>query len=175
MSTTSTVGTSFGADALASVALTRREKTDALAHAEAQRLAALPIQVRAWRDRLGVADLECMAEVARRYRQEGMAPVRVHLPDLARRLKTDERDAEARLERLIREGAVQRTRRLAADPVFTPLTRGSVAEKADPLADLRNVVEDCRAKIEGKPLPQRAAPATSSFAPGTMLGLHRRD
>lgn len=177
MSFMTSYGRSFGPEPLAPAPISARQKSDVLAHAEAQRLAALDPKVQAWSDRLDLPDLEALHAVVRAYRSEGYAPVPIHVPTLARWLKTDERDTEARVERLVREGALERRRRLAQEPAFIPLTRASLpATKHErDLAEIRNVVADATARIEGKPVPQRAAKQESSFKPGTVMGLRRKD
>ncbi len=175
MATTSTVGISFGADALAPIPRTRRQKAEEMTRLEEQRLAALDVKVQGWSDRLDLADLEAMDQIVRAYRGEGYTPVRVSTPELARKLKIDAADAEARVERLVRAGALERIRRIQNVPVFRPNTRSAVAEKADPLADLHNSVKDTVARIKGEAVPQRAAKRESSFPAGSILrGLQGR-
>lgn len=154
MSTHSTVGTSFGADGLAPRPVTSRQKAEQASKAEQEQLAAMPPQVRAWRDRLDLADLAAFSVVAKHYAAEGMAPVRITTGDLARALKTDERDAADRLERCIRSGAIERTKRIAAAPVFRPCARAADAVTVTTKGEARTF-----------------APA----APGSLMGLRRRD
>lgn len=154
MSTHSTVGVSFGADALPARTATTRQKAEQASKAEQARLDAMPVQVRAWADTLDLDALDAMAVVAKNYAQEGMAPVRITTGDLARALKIGERDAADRMERCIRAGAVERTKRIAAAPVFRPCARASDSVTVSTKGEARTF-----------------APA----APGSLMGLHRRD
>jgi hypothetical protein len=155
MSTVSTFGISFGGDALQPRPATARQKAENMTRMEEARLAALDPRVRGWSDRHDVNDLEAMNEVVRAYRGEGYAPVRIHLPDLARSLKTDEADASARLERLVKSGAVERIKRIANSPTFRPNSRGDAPAVT----------------VTGRKGEVRTfAPA----APGSLLGLRRR-
>lgn len=177
MTTTTTAATSWGADAIRPRPLTRAQKTEQASKAEQDRLAALPVQCQAYADVLDLDALDAMGEVARLYKAEGYAPVRVSTVDLARRLKTTERDAEDRLERCLKAGAVERRRRIAQAPVFVPLARGpvSVTKQERDLVEVRNAVADTVARINGQPVPQRAKAETSTFPAGSVMrGLRGR-
>lgn len=170
MATTSTVGISFGADALAPIPRTSRQKAEEMTNLEAQRLAALDAKVQGWSDRLDLPDLEAMDQIVRVFRTEGLVPVAIRPMELARRLKCDTADAEARVERLVRAGALERRRRMAQEPVFLPLARGTVASKQERnVAAVRDMAEDAVRAIKGQEPIQRAKAETSTFPAGSIM------
>lgn len=178
MSTVSTFGISFGGDALQPIPATRREKQDHMTRLEEARLAALDVRVRGWSGEHDLPDLEAMNEVLRAYRQENYAPVRISTADLGRRLKTDEADAAARLERLIRSGAVERIRKIAAAPTYRTNERGPVAvvtKQERDMATIRDMAEDALRASKGQEPMQRAKAQTSTFPAGSVMrGLQGR-
>lgn len=171
-----TAALSFGADPLPALPVTVQQKAEVARQSQAERLAAIPARCRAWQDRVDLDALEAMAAVAKAYDREGMSPIRIHVPTLARALKTDEADTERRLSRLLAAGAVERTKRIAADPVYRPCARGSVpVTKAEAvLAGLPVSRHNATASNDGNRAQQRANAATSMFPPGTLLGLARQ-
>lgn len=153
MTTTTTAATSWGADALQPRPATQRQKAEALTRLEEARMTALDPRVRGWADHHDLGDLEAMQHVLRAYRQENYSPIRLHLPDLARKMECSEADAEARVERLVKSGAVERVKRIAAPPTFRPNSRVDAAPMT----------------VTGKKGETTFAPA----APGSLLGLRR--
>lgn len=177
MTTTTTAATSWGAEPVRSLPATRAQKAELATKIEQARLDALPVQCRQWSDRLDLDALDAMGEVARLYKAEGYAPTRLHVPSMAKALKCDQRDAEGRLSRLLAAGAVEKIDRLANAPVYRPCARSTVpATKQEVvLGEVRAMVADATARIEGRPVPARAGKQESSFPPGTLMGLTRWD
>ncbi len=156
MTTTTTAATSWGAEGIRPLPPTRAQKTEARTKAEEARLAALPVQCQQWADALDLDALDAMSALARRYREEGYAAFRLHVPDLARGLGITTADAEERLARLQRAGAVQKTERLGLHTTWRPVAR-----------DTGGSATVTSAKGERATF----APA----APGSLLGRLRRD
>lgn len=153
MATHTTATTSWGADALQPIPATRREKQEHMTRLEEQRLAALDPKVQGWSDQHDIGDLEAMQHVLRAYRAEGMSPVRVSALELGRKMDCTEEDAAGRLERLVKSGAVERIRKIAAAPTFRPNMRSDAASVT----------------VTGK----KGETTFALAAPGSLLGLRR--
>lgn len=125
MSTISTFGASWGADAIAPLPLTRTQKTEAKTQAEAERLATMQPQTRQWGDVLTMPELDLLDLLAQDYAAEGLAGFVINVADLARRLGATTADAQRRLDVLLDKGAVVKTPRLMAAPVFRPVARNA--------------------------------------------------
>lgn len=121
MPRTTNGATSFTAGFVAAEADTR-EKSQTT---DAQRLASLKPQVRAWSGRLALGDLEGLEVVAKRYEGEGLVPVQMGASDIASALRVSKADADGRLARLIQAGAVEQVFPLGQPTRLRPVAKGA--------------------------------------------------
>ncbi|WP_421994540.1 hypothetical protein [Roseococcus sp.] len=112
-----------------------RQKAEAEAQsaAEQSRLDRLPGAAKGWADRHTLPELELLGAIMQSFKAEGFAPVHVNGGAYAARIKASPDDVRARLDKLLKSGAVTKTERLAGPPVFKPhpKTSETTAAKAE--------------------------------------------